>query len=129
MIPILSFDRDPWEREKRLVTEWAPTRDRPGVMLCARCGAVITDVTARVTMHGAHYHRVSNPAGLAFEVGCYRDACGLRAIGEPTHDHTWFEGYAWQVVNCTHCQSHLGWRFVGGHIFYALILRQLREGT
>lgn len=127
MVPILCFDRDPWEREQRLLEDWKPAHDRAGAMVCVRCASVITGISSRVTIHGAHYHRLVNPAGMVFEVGCYRDAIGLRAVGEPTYDHTWFTGYAWQVVNCTRCQSHLGWRFIGGHTFFAFILRRLRE--
>ena len=24
---------------------------------------------------------------------------------------SWFPGYSWQIINCAHCYSHLGWQF------------------
>eukprot|EP00928_Gymnodinium_smaydae_P054184 TRINITY_DN38000_c0_g1_i1.p1 TRINITY_DN38000_c0_g1~~TRINITY_DN38000_c0_g1_i1.p1 ORF type:complete len:390 (+),score=18.13 TRINITY_DN38000_c0_g1_i1:114-1283(+) len=56
---------------------------------------------------------------------------------EPSCDHSWFPGYAWQVVRCSGCTQRplpiLGWQFwptgtVGTTSgFFALIVTRLRE--
>lgn len=29
----------------------------------------------------------------------------------PTSQATWFPGYAWQILTCSACGTHVGWRF------------------
>jgi len=53
----------------------------------------------------------ANPHGRVFEILTLRSAHGLFAMGAATTEHTWFPGYAWQVVCCMQCGTHLGWRF------------------
>jgi hypothetical protein len=31
--------------------------------------------------------------------------------GRPTSRDSWFPGYAWRIVSCARCYSHLGWKF------------------
>jgi cereblon len=31
--------------------------------------------------------------------------------GAPTTQDSWFPGYAWSILYCRRCVSHLGWRF------------------
>lgn len=31
--------------------------------------------------------------------------------GLPSTQDSWFPGYAWTIVSCPRCMSHLGWRF------------------
>jgi hypothetical protein len=31
--------------------------------------------------------------------------------GRPTTRDSWFPGYAWRIVSCARCYSHLGWKF------------------
>ncbi len=89
--------------------------DRPEEekLFCAACGVLVTLGRWRIAMNGAHEHTVFNPAGAVFTVLCFRDALAARTFGPFSEDFTWFKGYAWQIVLCTDCGTHLGWRYGG----------------
>lgn len=75
---------------------------------------------------GSHAHRFANPSGCVYEIGCFRDAAGCRAVGGPVAEHTWFAGYCWQIALCAQCGGHVGWRYQGGAaVFHGLILERL----
>ena len=66
---------------------------------CAACSTRVAVEDDAIEVAGAHRHRFVNPAGVAFEIGCFaRAAC--RADGEPTLEHTWFAGLAWSYALC-----------------------------
>jgi hypothetical protein len=94
---------------------------------CAACGLNITDREQSILVAGRHVHRCTNPAGFAFEIGCFRQAPGCVAAGEPTLEWTWFAGYRWQIALCRQCGVHLGWRYTGEDSFFGLILDHLVE--
>lgn len=99
---------------------------------CATCGRRIASASALFSTGGAAGPSVYvNPHGLVFEILTVRDAQGLVAVGGATAEHTWFPGYAWQVVCCSSCGTHLGWRFTSSSaeppVFYGLIRSALRE--
>lgn len=94
---------------------------------CIACGLTITDREQSRLISGRHVHRCTNPAGLTFEIGCFREAPGCTAVGEPTLEWTWFAGCRWQVALCRQCSLHLGWRYTGDEIFFGLILDRLVE--
>jgi hypothetical protein len=110
----------------RLVAERVTQRRDPRLR-CASCGHAITEPRERLQVDGAHGHVFTNPHGLSFEIGCFRNAPGCRAAGRPTDEHTWFPGYAWRVALCAGCGVHLGWYYQGGGggRFYGLILERL----
>lgn len=31
--------------------------------------------------------------------------------GTLSNEFTWFPGYAWRYVHCSHCGNHLGWKY------------------
>jgi hypothetical protein len=95
-------------------------------LFCATCRHPITHQDHAVAVGGAHEHRCTNPAGLQFRIGCFREAKGCIELGEATTEHTWFAGCAWRVALCAKCRAHLGWRFDGDDVFYGLILGRLR---
>ena len=104
------------EHEKRLV--------------CARCGHTITHHSQRIAVDGAHAHTCTNPHGLTFHIGCFRDAPGCLPVGASTTEDTWFPGYAWRIADCAKCGAHLGWRFASsGDAFYGLIVDRLRSAN
>lgn len=35
----------------------------------------------------------------------------MRYQGRPCLQDTWFPGYAWTIMNCVRCFSHLGWKY------------------
>ena len=78
-----------------------------------------------MTINDRHEHAFFNPAGIAFEIRCFRRAPGAVPHGEPSAEFTWFPSYRWQVVLCATCRAHLGWLFINGGSFYGLIATRL----
>ncbi|GAB1601965.1 protein cereblon-like isoform X1 [Argonauta hians] len=52
-----------------------------------------------------------NPGGHVHETVTVYKAKGLTLIGQPSTENSWFPGYAWTIINCSQCGSHMGWRF------------------
>lgn len=96
-------------------------------LLCATCGHVITSRDQRISVAGSHHHTFTNPMGLVFEIGCFRDAPGCGQTGSATEDWTWFDGFSWRIAVCSHCRSHLGWSYQSEHSegFFGLIADRL----
>jgi len=85
--------------------------DQSRRLVCRLCRHPITTDAERTSVDGRHVHLRTNPFGLEFEIGCFRDAPGARAVGEATLEHTWFAGHTWEIVVCRGCGQHLGWFF------------------
>ncbi|SCA57562.1 hypothetical protein MTBPR1_60075 [Candidatus Terasakiella magnetica] len=99
-------------------------------LFCASCGHWVTTNELKVSIKEAHDHTVFNPAGIVFNIGCFRDAPGCWATGTPSSDFSWFSGYHWRMALCEGCGKHMGWLFTGGEpfpAFYGLILKYLSE--
>ncbi len=93
---------------------------------CRACGQVVTSGDQRVSVGDSHRHTFFNPAGVVYELGCFRRAPGCAAVGPPSSEFTWFPGHLWQVTLCRHCHTHLGWFFSQGEEgFFGLILPRL----
>jgi hypothetical protein len=101
-------------------------RRRP--LLCAACGQGITWEDRRREVSGGHAHTRVNPLGIAFHFGCFSEAEGCTVHGEPTDEHSWFRGCAWQLAHCGRCGVHLGWLFSGADSFFGLVLDRLTPG-
>ncbi|MHB8535207.1 MAG: cereblon family protein [Sulfuricaulis sp.] len=116
---------DPLAEKKR--SENADTRraektKKENRLFCAACRRPVTNQNERIQVQGGHEHRCTNPHGIEYHIGCFREAGGCTAIGEATLEYTWFTGYAWRIALCAHCHVHLGWRFeASGEYFHALI--------
>jgi hypothetical protein len=99
-------------------------------ILCRQCLQLITSVTERIEIQGSHRHTFTNPAGLLFQIGCFRRVKGCEPASPPEAEWSWFRGYIWQVVLCCSCSTHMGWRYKGsGDSFYGLILDRLTQGS
>ncbi len=96
-------------------------------LVCARCGAPITDEREGIVVSGRHAHHFVNPSGVAFHVRCFRDAPGCGCVGEASSFFSWFSGYAWRLAICASCHAHLGWRFEGDSTFFGLVADRLAE--
>lgn len=99
-------------------------------MRCRFCGHRITGQQEAIAVNGHHQHAFFNPAGIAFTVRCFRSAPGVMSHGSASTEFTWFIGYAWQVVLCASCQTHLGWCFraqPSGEQFFGLIASNITE--
>ncbi len=94
-------------------------------ILCAVCGTEITRRQQATTVNGRHEHAFFNPAGIAFEIRCFRAAPGTTPRSAPSAEFTWFPGYRWQIVLCAVCHTHLGWLFSNDDSFYGLIATRL----
>lgn len=80
-------------------------------ILCNHCEHKITIPEELITIGDKFIHCFTNPAGVSFEIQCYRQASGATISGKPTEYFSWFKGYAWQYSYCEKCNSHLGWYF------------------
>jgi hypothetical protein len=96
---------------------------------CRVCGHIITHAQKGITVSGSHTHTYFNPNGIAFEIGCFSEAPGVRVEGPPSREFSWFGGHAWRYVLCANCHEHLGWQFIGdaGGDFFGLIWANLVE--
>lgn len=121
------FDPQAEEDKKQTVKQRAITQPKKEKRLfCAACRHLVTHQDERIPVQGGHEHSFTNPRGITYHIGCYREAAGCSAVGESTAEFTWFSGYAWRVALCTNCRTHLGWRFQSGtDYFHGLILNRL----
>ena len=95
-------------------------------LFCAACRHPITHQDERIIVQGGHEHTFTNPQGMTYHIGCFREAAGCAAAGEATTEFTWFKGYAWRIAYCAHCHVHLGWRFQSdADYFHGLIVDRL----
>ncbi|MCX8043959.1 MAG: cereblon family protein [Desulfobacterota bacterium] len=110
--------------ETRQEDTWGDER-----LLCRACGQTITSPRERIDIAGAHRHTFVNPAGIVYEIGCFRNAVGCAFVGPATREWSWFAGYSWKIVVCGACLTHLGWLYLGegGGSFYGFILSRLTE--
>ena len=95
-------------------------------LFCAACRRPVTNQNERIQVDGRHEHSCTNPHGITYHIGCFREAAGCTATGEATLEYSWFKGYAWRIAWCAHCHVHLGWRFEApGEYFHGLISDRL----
>ncbi len=128
LVPALLFF-DPLREEKRqgqtkIQSDIKPRKEKR--LFCATCRHPVTHQDERIIVQGAHEHRCTNPQGIAYHIGCFREAAGCVPSGEATTEFTWFKGYAWRIVLCANCHVHLGWRFQSDvDYFHGLIVNRL----
>lgn len=95
---------------------------------CKACGLAVTEKDHKIGVNGSHSHTFFNPAGIVYELGCFRKAPGCHIAGEASSEFTWFVGHVWRFALCRRCNCHLGWLFEQGeNSFYGLILTNLVE--
>jgi len=124
---LLFFDPVTEENSKEKIK--AKPDDRPKKekrLFCAACRHPITHQDERIIVQGGHEHTFTNPQGMTYHIGCFREAVGCAAAGEATTEYSWFSGYAWRIAYCAHCHVHLGWRFQSDtDYFHGLIVNRL----
>jgi hypothetical protein len=119
---------DAQQFEETAADEALDAADPEAVILCRRCGHLITRPRDRFIKDGSHSHTFANPSGIVFEIGCFSNAEGCGPSGESTDEFTWFRGYKWRLALCRACFVHLGWQFTslgGASGFWGLILNRL----
>ena len=102
--------------------------DIQGALYCRVCGKAITTKEQAIKVNASFCHTFFNPAGIVFELGCYKKAPGCITVGVPSSEFSWFAGHRWSFALCSACETHLGWYFdSGGSTFWGLILNTLKE--
>lgn len=100
---------------------------RQSGILCKQCEHLITRPEELLTINDKFIHCFTNPAGVTFEIQCYKNAPGVLISGKPTDFFSWFPGYHWQYSYCNHCNQHLGWYFTKDEdAFYGLNVAALK---
>jgi uncharacterized protein (DUF427 family) len=99
---------------------------------CRACGTTIAEEQDLITIAGSGPQVYVNPHGILFEILTVGNATNLFGIGESTTTFTWFAGYAWQVVVCASCTTHIGWVYDAvtdsdPQRFYGLIRAKLTD--
>jgi hypothetical protein len=98
-------------------------------LLCRQCKSPVTSKRYAVAINGNHLHTFFNPAGVIYEIRCFKQAEGCTVYGQPTDEFTWFKGYVWRYALCASCLVHLGWVFESGEkTFFGIINSKLIEG-
>ncbi|XP_072178020.1 protein cereblon-like [Diadema setosum] len=82
-------------------------------MLC--CGECYTQIANKsdvfsMSLDGPMAAYV-NPGGYVHETLTVYRAQNLNLVGRPSKENSWFPGYAWTILQCRNCTSHLGWKF------------------
>ncbi len=80
-----------------------------GTIRCACCCVSLADPQDALPAPGGDLF--INPAGVAYEVLRVTVAHNVEVISEPSLEATWFAGYAWVVLVCAGCHSHVGWQY------------------
>lgn len=78
---------------------------------CAACGTRLAEAADLLTITGTGPQVYVNPHGRVFELVTFARARNLMGVGHPTPEVTWFPGYAWQIVVCGTCATHVGWAY------------------
>ncbi len=111
-----------------LATEDENETEKEDYIICRACGNVIASPDEQMEVDGKFSHTFTNPAGIAYKIGCFSNAKGCVNFGEPTSDFTWFPGFDWCYALCSNCFSHLGWHYSSGDSsFFGLILDNIAE--
>ena len=113
--------------DPKLIEELSPGKE---VFLCAVCKTKITEKQYIISIKdNTPYHAFTNPYGIAYNVMTVSYSEMVLSVTGPTLEHTWFAGYAWEVIVCAECREHLGWKFSSGTQkpgnFYGLIRDKL----
>jgi hypothetical protein len=111
--------------------EEVPDEERRG-WVCATCRERVADPDAALSVGGTPpVCRFPNPAGFVWEIVTVSAATALVPVSAPETAFSWFAGYAWTIVACASCRTHLGWRYdavaaVSPGRFWGLILARLK---
>ena len=112
--PLLLYRIELIERKKNRLQPESENREKEKKetpLICSLCSGTITSSSQAISKNGQHEHAFFNPAGIAFEIRCFREAPGCLVQGDPTTEFCWFDGYSWQYGICSNCLAHLGWFF------------------
>jgi cereblon len=82
---------------------------------CKSCGIPLSRATFMFSVGGAEGTTGAyvNEHGFIHQTITVRQVCENEVwfTGELETRDSWFDGYAWQIMSCQFCNSHLGWKF------------------
>ena len=84
-------------RDSRSIEKEESEREQQKGLLCRHCRLLITTSRERLDKAGKHLHTFFNPAGVVYEIGCFRRAPGCLPFGPSSTEFAWFKGYSWQL--------------------------------
>ena len=109
--------------------------ERSNILCCRNCGetlALQSDIFS-MSREGPQGSYV-NPGGYVHETLTLYKVKNVLYTGQPSTEYSWFPGYAWQICQCSYCDSHLGWRFTVSSSkklhpkkFYGISRRSIRQ--
>jgi len=120
---------DKFQYRESVEQEHKTDAERNRQIFCVICDLSITATDQKIVKDGNHIHKFTNPAGLSFTIGCFKNAPGCRDVGEASTEWSWFDGCSWTISVCMKCSTHIGWSFedeAKGY-FHGLILDRLAE--
>lgn len=95
-------------------------------LFCVICKNKITRTKEKIEVNSKHTHTFLNPHGVYYNIRCFKKATGCLPYGQSTEEYTWFPSFAWQIVVCSKCKIHNGWKYDSGKsTFYGLIENRL----
>ncbi|XP_044763453.1 protein cereblon [Coccinella septempunctata] len=97
------------------------------IMMCHSCLQCIAEQQHIIVLSkDGIQNNFVNPSGHVFETITVSDAKNFRLVGRPSRQFSWFPGYAWTIMQCSQCKSHLGWKFTSytltPKVFYGLAI-------
>ena len=127
MIDVIDKERQALDPKLKAILD-EEKKEEKGYLYCATCSHVIGRVDDRIEVNGSFQHTLTNPAGITFNLGCFRDALGSALSGERQAADSWFPGFLWRYAACAECSEHLGWYFDNAdNYFYGLILNRIQS--
>lgn len=127
MIDVVDKQRQGLEPRLKSIVDREPAEDGD-YLVCGTCSHVVARQSDRIEVNGGHDHRFTNPYGLQFHLGCFREALGCAISGDPVAADTWFPGFCWRIASCEECRRHLGWYFDRDDVyFYGLVLDYIQN--
>ena len=108
----LLFLKENDSKEAYKETDSSDIEDFKGEKLyCTNCRQLITSEEMVTRIGGEHSHFKANPAGIVYDIRCFRSTTGTKGVGEFEEFFTWFPGFHWQILVCSCCDQHLGWTY------------------
>lgn len=97
---------------------------------CAACRTPVAHIGDEIEADGRVRHTRANPHGYVHTFVTVARCENVVTMTPPSTDFSWFDGYAWRVLACARCGTHLGWRFesVAGAMppeFFGLLLNRI----
>jgi len=95
--------------------------------ICINCKTKITQLNYLITLfENKSNHTFTNRFGFSFNILTFNYCESYIEITAPELIDTWFPGYGWSIINCSKCNSLLGWKYKNDfNIFFGLIRDQI----